>query len=326
MSGRKNHFIQRLLLKGFAVDPSARIPQLWVYPRGRKPFKTALEGYGAERDFYGDPELDAGITAVESKQSNGLIHDLRTGTDREVDARTAAAFAVQVFARSKNLRRMVADGIEPMMSRASAKMQEPEFQVRMLLAEIGRNPTLMAQAMLSGMGTEEFARSRVRKSLPAALGMLKGSLANVRDAVAEQQNRTLRERLDFRGSRRDELESLHWFRISLDEVLILGDSVVFAELADGRFKPATEPGDRLGTIWLPMGTHVLLAGTRATSAPTIDAASVNQGAASCSYDAFCSDDGPDAHSELTSLIRTQTFSLEREQMERIVAESLARLV
>ncbi len=84
MAGRKHHFIQRFLLKGFAF-PIEDPKRVWIYPRGREPFAVALEGYGAERDSYGradQPELDLKITEIEAKRFNDFLEGIRRGSDQ----------------------------------------------------------------------------------------------------------------------------------------------------------------------------------------------------------------------------------------------------
>ncbi len=341
MSGRKQHFIQRLLLKGFSVDPSAKTPQIWVYRHDGRVFQTSLERYAAERDFYGHPDesdLDADLTEMESDKFNGFLESLRTGEDRAVDAGSAATFAVQVFARSKNLRAMITAGIEPMIARATAVVQTTDFQVRMLVGEIRRNPseflgrmlspTEIVSALSSPAALERVARFLVERSKPQTEAYLTGFHANVREMVAATHNQSLRDRLaDFGGTRRDQLRTMHWHRVTVpSEDLVLGDSVVTVELVDGRFKPVTEPGDELAHVWLPIASGLILMASFSERPPAIDTGNVNRGAASCSFDAFCANQGPTRHETLWRSIRTGTFSLSDKQADQVIADSLQRLL
>lgn len=327
MSGRKHHFIQKFLLKGFSLNPDAKTPQTWVYRRDGKTFLTALEGYAAERDFYGDPALDAQITDLESKHFTGFLTDLRSGADRQIDPDVASTFAVQVFARCKSYRAMIADSLEPMMAEANATIRTVEFQTQMALRAMRENSALLAEAIASPLSFEAFARQRVEQNQAAALKLLRESEAGVRSTVAAWQNQAIRERLDFGGSRRDELRSLHWHRASATSgTLILGDAVVAAELADGTFKPVHEPGDTLVRVWLSIAAHLTMVGTRTASPPVADTEIINRGSAACSYDAFCAHEGPDARKDLVSLIRKGTFTLTRDQVQATIAKALRELV
>jgi hypothetical protein len=327
VSGRKHHFIQKFLLKGFSPNPDAKIPQTWVYRRDGKIFPTALEGYAAERDFYGDPALDTQITNLETKQFTGFLTELRAGVDRRIDPEAAATFAVQAFARCKSYRTMIADSLEPMMAEANATIRTVEFQTRMLMRAIGENSTLLAAAISSPLSFEAFARQRVERNHGATLDLLRKSEAGVRSAVAAWQNQAIRERLDFGGSRRDQLCSLFWHCVSVTSgSLILGDTVVTAELADGTFKPVHEPGDSLVRVWLPIATNLAMVGSITDAPPTVDAAAINRGSAACSYEAFCAHEGPEVRKELISLIRTGTFTLTREQIQATIANALSVLV
>jgi hypothetical protein len=102
--------------------------------------------------------------------------------------------------------------------------------------------------------------------------------------------------------------------------------VICVELANGSFKPVTEPGDKLGRVWLPITSQLILVGTSEETAPAVDADRVNEGAASCSYDAFCASAGPEDFKGLTGRIRTRTFSLTRAQTDKVVDDALGRLI
>lgn len=327
MSGRNQHFIQKFLLQGFRSNAAAKFPQTWVYRRDGKVYSPALHGYGAERDFYGDPELDRQITEQESRHFTGFITDCRAGDDRVIDSDLAAMFAVQVFARCKSYRSMIADSLEPMMVQANATIRTVDFQTRMLVRAICENPVWFAIALTSSTSIEDFARQRVEQKHGETLALLRQTESGVRAAVADFQNRAIKERLDFSGSRRDSLRALHWRRVSVATgEFILGDSVVAAELADGTFKPVHEPADALCRIWLPVSAQQAIVGCVADETPVVDLAIVNLGAAACSYDAFCARSGPETHRGMISAIRTRTLTLTAEQTTAIVEAALKKLV
>jgi hypothetical protein len=79
MAGRKHHFIQRLMLRGFSYDYPSDPCHIWVYRSDGKIFSPATEGYGAEKDFYGDPDtndLDDRITDLENDRFNSFLQSL----------------------------------------------------------------------------------------------------------------------------------------------------------------------------------------------------------------------------------------------------------
>jgi hypothetical protein len=327
MAGRKQHFIQKHLLRGFVADPAANHPHVWVYRHDGKLFFPSLNDYAAERDFYGNSDLDDKITKMESVRINEYISFLRTGEDRDVGADEAAMFAVHVFARSKSIRSMVTDSIEPLMDRSMDALRSVDFQARMLLSEIRRNPTLMVKAMSPEYSSfEHFARIKVEQRHADTLELLEKFRRGLRAAIAEGQNKILNAYIECEGGRRDFLSQLRWRRVSIPEPqLILGDSVVFAEMRDGSVKPVHEPNDELANVWLPLSSNLVLVGSSGEALPVMDVDRINVGSASCSYDAFCALDGK-KHANLIGLIRRKTFTLSRDQMDEIVSDSLDKML
>lgn len=345
MAGRKQHFIQRLLLKGFSYDAPRDPCHVWVYRRSGKPFPTALDGYGAERDFYGDPDksnLDSRITNLESDCFNDFLIGMRDGADGSVDPVQAAAFAIHVFARSKNLRSMFTAGAEPLMARFREYLRTEGMLERLVESGMRENPGLFREKLgIAGVPAWKIAEiepqitalyptlakafvTKQRHVIDAFLDQFQGQ---VRDLVADGHRKTLHDRLhDFSGTRSAQLGALKWQTITVQQDLVLGDSVVFVELADGSFKPATEPDDALSRVWLPITAKRVLVGSSHNEEPVIHVPRINHGAAACSFDAFCASEGPDRHASLVPAIRTATFSLDATAIDQIAKEAITKLL
>lgn len=345
MAGRKQHFIQRLLLKGFAHDPQREPSHVWVYRFDGNVFNSALEGYGAERDFYGHPDesdLDARITDLESNRFNELLEGLRQGLDRTVSAVDAASLIVHVIARSKNLRSTMTAGVRPLVTRCIRMLRSEDHLEKLLIAAMRADPaTLLEKLGKTGLRPDEcsvlakrlapllpaLAKEFIRQQSHVIDAFLSTFQAKVAELVAEGHRQTLHARLtDFTGTRVTQLREINWRRKTLSADLILGDSVVFVELEDGTFKPMTEPGDVVAHVWLPLSSRMVLVGSPTSHEPQIDSLRVNLGSASCSYDGFCAAAGPDAYRSLVPRIRTAVFKLNDADVERISNDAVARLI
>jgi hypothetical protein len=339
MAGRKQHFIQQHLIKGFSYDYPRDPCHVWVYRKDRSPFPTATAGYGAERDFYGKPggeSLDERITDAEAEHFNGFISLVRDGPLGAVDSTAATAFAIHVMARSKNIRSMLTEGVEAIMVHAGPIMSDPKFQEQLIVRSLREDPRMFAKLGLQLDADSrpsvarkvqklllKLARKFVRQKSSEIGVFMQTFLGNLREFVAEGQRRTLQKLLnELSGTRVRELQSLHWQSFEAPRPLVLGDSVVFVELTDGRFKTATEPGDQLRSVWLPVSSKRLLRGARGPDDESINVANINRGAVACSYDSFCAMDGPSAHVDLIPLIRTATFSLDEVSARRIALEGI----
>jgi hypothetical protein len=271
MAGRKHHYIQRLLLRGFSFNESQSPCHVWVYRKDGKTFASALEGYGAERDFYGSPEspeLDGEITEIESGRFNDFLRGVRDGNDRDLDSVEATAFAVHVFFRSKNFRSILTAGLEPLMERAQSRLGDPQILEQLFSSGIRQNAEQALKAVENAGGlhsnmasnlkyvrenSQLYARQFMATSGRQIKQLLDALQNRVSDFVAAGHRKSLRERLrDFSGTRIEQLQALHWRVMIVDGPLILGDSVVLAELADGSFKSISEPGDDLARVWIPV--------------------------------------------------------------------------
>ena len=321
MAGRKQHFIQRLLLRGFSFDAHQDPCHVWVHKRDGKIFAPALEGYGAERDFYGHPEesdLDSRMTDIESNKFNAFLKDLRRGPDRCIDPELASDFAIHVFLRSKNFRSMQAAGVEPLVTRIRDILKSGAMVEKLLLSgarEAQTDPALQG-----------FIKDRVNKRRPQIQSYLDNLSRMASQLVTNQHRQVLQARLnDLSGTRRAQMLGLQWNVVTTVNDLVLGDSVVFAELTNGTYKPVTEPNDALARIWLPIQCSRVLVGSAPGHDLPPDASRINQGAAACSFDAFCASTGPETHKHLTPLIRTCTFSLDDAAIERVLQNAFARI-
>jgi hypothetical protein len=244
-----------------------------------------------------------------------------------VDAKQSAAFAIHVFFRSKHLRLMLTAGLEPLVARARQILQSDDILEKLLLSPPGR-PSSFHAAFRKHVVPDlrPLVKARVQERRPQIQAYLDGLAGKVAEFVANHHKQTLHERLnDFSGARHAQLVSLEWRIVTVAEDLLLGDSVVFVELANGAFKPVTEPADALARVYLPIASDRVLVGSPAGKGPDVDATRINQGAAGCSFDAFCAKVGPEKHRLLVSQIRTSTFSVDENAIDRIAKDTIARM-
>jgi hypothetical protein len=331
MACRKQHFIQRFLLKGFSFGTSGDSSRIWVYPRNGNIFESALEKYGAERDFYGHPdqsELDSNVTELENNRFNDFLDGMRRRPDQELDVNDAAEFAIHVFFRSKNLRSVLTAGMEKLLPQTLGKLRDPIILERFIASGFRRdflaaNP----QANVPEDLIKIYAQYAVAASATHFESLFKGLEQRVANIVADAHRKSLSERLtDFRGSRVELFKSLQWAVLKTEKRLVLGDSVAFSELEDGLFKPVTEPQDSVLRVWIPISTNQILVGSRNNKAPILDVEHINRASASCSFDAFCAFDGPREHESMISQIRMATFTLDQAEAERIANECIMEAI
>lgn len=80
MSGRKQHYVPRLVLRGFeAVKTRKGTSQVWWFPKDKDAVCTAVDNVFAQRDFYKNPDsdLDDKLTEMESRLGQ-FVNQART--------------------------------------------------------------------------------------------------------------------------------------------------------------------------------------------------------------------------------------------------------
>lgn len=346
MPGRKQHYIQRLLLKGFAIDANREPCQVWVYRRDGKVFATSLEGYGAERDFFGHPDesdLDDRINDLEERKYNQFILGLRAAPEGTVSAEESAELAIHLLMRGKNHRMVLSDAVEPVMKRCRELMRVPSTLENLVFSGFWKEPDVI----LYKLGLPPFAtfrRPRDIKNLKILFRRLAKDFilkkraeidayldtfnSRLRELVANGHRRMIEANLEsLRGTRYQQLTHLQWFIVNLQSGgLIQGDSMLTFEIANGVFKTMSEPGDALQHVWIPISHDRMLVGTTRDIPPEIDTSRVNEGAAACSYEAFCGREGPSKHGDLVPQIRTSCYCLTPDSIEEQAREHLGKVI
>lgn len=110
MSGRKQHYIPRCLLKAFAIPGKGKTKRVWVFKKDRSAYISSIIDVGAERHFYSKlpedacPTLDDQITFYENDLSRQLALIREWPAPDAVDATVAAELVTHLAIRAAHLR------------------------------------------------------------------------------------------------------------------------------------------------------------------------------------------------------------------------------
>lgn len=110
MSGRKQHYIPRCLLKGFETPSKGKTIKVWVFKKGQRSFVSPIEDVAAERHFYSEPSndgsltLDDRITQYEDKLGKLLILLREEPLGSIIDGEIAAEVVTHLTIRGAHLR------------------------------------------------------------------------------------------------------------------------------------------------------------------------------------------------------------------------------
>lgn len=315
MSGRKQHYIPQSLLKGFAIDPSAKVPQVWVFRADRAPHISAVKDAAAERDFYsskspnGEPVLDDRITTHEDTLGRHLRTLRASESGAEVDAQLASEVVAHLGVRSAALRDLFQDGLDEVFDGLDNLIRQPEA----LRTRVGIDGADLSPNIHEAL---EQTLERVRAALPVTLPKpllrrfaimllrenfvdlytdLTPALTNAIERLRDFAPATIRDghaKVLLAGMvpepRVTELARMKWTVQQTSEMeFILPDCVAIAFRTSNDWVPYLEAGDDFEIVVMPLNPSRVLVGRRDPEL-MFDSSAFNERAAGASVRFFVS--------------------------------------
>lgn len=344
MSGRKQHFIPQSLLKGFAIDPSSKIPQIWVFRDAASPYISAIKDVAAQRDFYSPPvsdaieTLDDRITSYENHVGTLLVALRATSHGTYVDARLASELTAHMCARGAPIRGLFHEGVNEMLAAlelligdknawCAALGIEDSYLAAVVHKAIDEQITEIEQ-MNPLPAPREFLHAylygRLRENsgdLHSQLSpMISDVLARLRDAAPTAIRNGHAKALSAGlapEARVNELAHMRWTVQFSQTDLILPDCVAIARAASGAWLPCQEHPESLDVVVMPLGRRQLLIGHHGAD-PLLDAPFVNAEAAGASVEFFVSA----SNSQLIDGLRAKIGHSPRQRMRDLARQAV----
>lgn len=165
MAGKRQHYVPRLLQRGFLDDPTDDKERTWLHRPGTVARLVGIRDVGVEDWFYsrkstdGTPTLDDAITDYEGDLARNMrtLRDAAPGTS--IDAALAAETVVHFVLRAAHLRRIMSSGITSATDEIATLFTDP--------ARLGTMLGLTGPALSSAV-TDAIAGSAA-KLVPAGL-------------------------------------------------------------------------------------------------------------------------------------------------------------
>ncbi len=309
MSGKRQHFLPRFLLRGFASRTSGDETYSWVFRKNSELFETNIVNIGVSKDFYGsaqDQPVDAQITELESKFAISVEELRRKKKTARIDDISIPDFVVHLAIRTKHLRDSFLESSDHLMQRLFEFLEDPLNLVTIMRKELRRNPNFVKKRLeeaLNGVDLpeaykrplvslfEKFSFTYIEENIGAAtpiFSYLSKELHERLPAAIKQGHITTLAKAAVPEPRAIEYRKLHWFLITPTESdLILGDLGSFTAIRPRkRFKLLPEQGDILEAVYLPISSRHLIVGSAEDIAPAIDTRELNTAIASCSREFF----------------------------------------
>lgn len=344
MSGIKQHYIPRLLLRAFRLNAGGKVAQVRVFRAGRN-YTANVDNVAAERFFYSelprgtdDETLDDQIT----RHENQLARDVQalTAQTGPVDTATAARTVAHLMARGNHVRGLMHTGAQQLATTVDELFGSDE-RIRAVLGVEGAAPgprfnEIFAEHVADNplfqlLGLPQpveiaLAYMMLRESTISGMDEMTGAVANTVDKfeaegssrAREAHNEILAKSL-VPEARLAMLGALEWrVEIISDISLILPDFVALGIGDDRRAESLIAVGrDELAGVLMPLSPNRMLVGT-SDGAP-LPIAEFNELAARHCLDFFVSATMVDEFEMLAKTIGTGVAAGLRTALEEAVA-------
>ncbi len=169
MAGKRQHYVPRLLQRGFLDDPTDDAERTWLHRPGTAARLVGIRDVGVENWFYsrkstdGTSTLDDAITDYERDLAKNVrtLRDAAPGTG--IDAALAAETVVHFVLRAAHLRRIMSSGITSATDEIAALFTDPARLGTML----GLNGPALSSAVTDVIA--DSAAKLVPAGFPSAL-------------------------------------------------------------------------------------------------------------------------------------------------------------
>jgi len=285
MSGKRQHFIPRFLLEGFASHTSGDSVFTWVYRKDSRPFNTNIINIGVEGYFYtdgNDTQADDMITEAE-KTFSSLVQKLRSMPHMTVNDSQIPNLIAHFEVRTRHLREVVLRTGNYLVSRFLDFMDDGKSFIEYLERTYRNDPTILQKAIANEFKKSGLPKKMLRQAQKLADNLLPDLLDQLLKPILPKFASHLRSVLPKALS--DGAKSGH-IRLLKESVapeirvqkykdlfykvievpqggLILGDSIILFKVEGLRpFKTFLDKKDILNAVFLPLNSQKFLVGTR----------------------------------------------------------------
>lgn len=165
MVGKRQHYVPRLLQRGFLIAPLDDGERTWLHRHSASPKLVGIRDVGVEDWFYsrksvdGSTTLDDAITEYERDLSHSVNAFRNADPGTVIDSRHAAEIVVHLVLRAAHLRNLMVSGVARMTSEIEAMFTDPAR----LSTMIGLDGPII------GQGTANAIQSSAAELVPAGI-------------------------------------------------------------------------------------------------------------------------------------------------------------
>ena len=342
MSGKRQHFIPRFLLEGFASHTSGDSVFTWVYRKGSRPFNTNIINVGVEGYFYtdgNDTQADDMITEAE-KTFSSLVQKLRSNPPMVVYDAQIPKLIAHFEIRTRHIRESFLRTGNYLVSRLLDFMYDERSFIEYLERAFRNDPSILQKAIADELKKCGLPKKMLGPALQLSYPLLPALMKQLRPmlpklavhlrsvlpkALSEGAKsghiRSLKENVapEVRAQR---YKDLIYTVVEVPQGgLILGDSIILFQVEGLRpFKTFLEKRDILNAVFLPLNSWKFMLGTRESF---IISEQLLPGAiARCSLDYFVAEEESNTNCFLQDQIGEDAYPLTRAELEDIITEAI----
>jgi hypothetical protein len=307
MSGERQHFLPRFLLKGFSSRSVGDQVYVWAARKNAATFEANIANVGVAKDFYGESgqgTIDEAITDTESNFA-ALIESLRAETQTTpISNATIADFVTHLMIRTKHLRDAFLDSYQHLSDCLLNLMADPASLQQMMNKYIRENPdhirrgfdNILKKTKLSKKQKMRLSRSisdlatqhilRPTRNIAPLFDELNEVMQERLPAVVKDGHCQALMKAVVPEPRAVEYRKLHWYLITpMDGDMVLGDlGPLTEEMPGNNFRVLPSDPDKIRRIFLPISSRQVVLGTREESAPKVVSKPLNAAIASHSQE------------------------------------------
>jgi len=329
---RRQHFLPRFLLKGFASRSRRDSHFIHVFQKSRAPHETNTINVAVVGDFYGrgaDSSVENGLREREREHA-AVLDRIRMEGLIDENRIVLGEFVRQLLVRTRHMRDLTVDVVATLSVMMAGLLRTPQAQEH-LKQEISeralRDETFWAKVRTLGLNfTEQQMKYLVdwamtQIDVPSIAHQHAEALAmmDILGAVTAGQIGGLRRAIAERPVLPDDVV---WSLIKTEpHFLILGDLAVIGRTADGYSHPM-QPDAGLQAILLPIGHQHLLVGALTSMQRTLNPEEVNLASVELSRDFFLSSRNSERERQYQARLGARAqFSGLSEMLTQIAMES-----
>lgn len=326
MAGRRQHYLPRLLQRGFLDTEAGEAERSWLHRRTGQPRLVGIRDVGVGEYFYsrpvpGEVTLDDVITDLEGDLSRVIDGYRSAALGENVDAAVAARTVHHLITRTAHIRSLLTEVSARFFEQIEAVLTAPgQLAAMMGLGSTDLSPLVLdaireSAAKLVPLGLPEALSERLlafymREKMPGHLAetsvQMRAAFQNIQPMVASMVRDTHHKILSLDPTEHRWIERLAGFdwHVVEAEGLILPDCVGLASGGSGPLAPLLFcDGESAVIVALPVASNRILVGL-ARGATMIDLAEFNARAAAC-CDNFFIAAAPAADTGLAASIGTE---------------------